>query len=217
MRNGFIGKILKLVHHTISDGKNNSANSEASVLIAKIGKGSYGSPEVFCWNDGSELSIGAYCSIAEGVKVLLGGNHRIDWLSTYPFNKKVDSLNSITGHPATKGDVKIGNDVWIGRDVLILSGVEIGTGAVIGARSVVTKAVAPYAVVAGNPARFIRRRFDDSTCEKLLESRWWELDENEVIAIAPILMSADVDLLIEKIQSIRSSLHEKKRLQNENN
>jgi len=73
-----------------------------------------------------------------------------------------------------KGDVSIGNDVWIGRETLILSGVTIGDGAVIGARAVVTKDVEPYSIVAGNPARLIRKRFDDKTIHRLLEIRWWD-------------------------------------------
>ena len=118
----------------------------------KIGRGTYGYPEIFSWNEGATLQIGAFCSIASGVKLFLGGEHRVDWVTTYPFNVLWESGRHITGHPRTKGDVIIGNDVWIGTEAVILSGVRIGDGAVVAARAVVTKDMEPYAIYGGNPA-----------------------------------------------------------------
>ena len=102
----------------------------------------------------------------------------------------------ILGHPKTKGDVKIGNDVWIGKEAIILSGVNIGDGAVIGARSLVSRDVQPYAIVGGNPAREIRKRFNDQTIQELLEIRWWEWEPNRIEKALPILLSNNIDKFI---------------------
>jgi acetyltransferase-like isoleucine patch superfamily enzyme len=108
----------------------------------EIGEGTYGNPTVRSGHEGTTLKIGRFCSIADGVTILLGGEHRVDWVTTYPVNL-IFGIKRIAGLTRSKGDVIIGNDVWVGRDVLILSGVEIGDGAVIAARSVVTENVAP--------------------------------------------------------------------------
>ena len=127
----------------------------------KIGKHTYGKPKVFDWNDGGKLIIGDYCSIADGVTILLGGNHRHEWVTTYPFsttdfNDTWPEASDISGQPWSKGNVEIGNDVWIGYGATILSGVVIGDGAVIAAGSMVVHNVDPYSIVAGNPARLIK-------------------------------------------------------------
>ncbi|HEX5127349.1 MAG TPA: CatB-related O-acetyltransferase, partial [Rhodocyclaceae bacterium] len=122
-----------------------------------IGRGTYGDDLlVRNWNEGTTLRIGNYCSIAAGVKIYLGGEHRTDWVTTYPFSALWPEAAHIEGHPRSKGDVTIGNDVWIGTEAMILSGVTIGDGAVIGARAVVSRDVPPYAIVAGNPASVVR-------------------------------------------------------------
>lgn len=120
-----------------------------------IGRFTYGSPLVMFDSPDINLKIGSFCSIAGGVAIFLGGNHRIDYTTTFPFNFVFEEFCGFKGHPASKGDVIIGNDVWIGSCAVILSGVTIGDGAVIGANSIVTKDVEPYSVVAGNPARKI--------------------------------------------------------------
>ncbi len=109
----------------------------------EIGEHTYGKPRVISWKEGSTLKIGKYCSISRGVTIFLGSEHRIDWVSTYPFPYLWEEGKSIKGHPATKGDVVIGNDVWIGYGVTILSGVCIEDGAVIGACSLVSQDVPP--------------------------------------------------------------------------
>ena len=120
--------------------------------------------------------IGAFCSVAANVSIG-GGSHAMEYVSTSPiFNEGGNvfgkNLAKLPYSPYKK--TKIGNDVWIGNRAIILQGVTVGNGAVIGAGSVVTKDVPPYAVVAGNPARLIRYRFDETTVEKLENSRWWE-------------------------------------------
>ena len=109
----------------------------------EIGKWTYGLPTVKNWGEGSTLRIGKFCSIAEDVLIFLGGEHRVDWITTYPFSVLWPGGKGFSGHPRTKGNVSIGNDVWIGHGAVVLSGVTIESGAVIGACSVVSSNVGP--------------------------------------------------------------------------
>jgi len=146
----------------------------------------------------SRLIIGNFCSIAEGCVVWLGGNHRIDRISTYPFGHiHKDIFNKFPGWecPTTNGDVIIENDVWIANDVQIMSGVKIGDGAVVINKSVVFNNVNPYSVVGGNPAKFLYFRFNEETIKKLLEIKWWNYDDKTINDISPILSSGDFDKL----------------------
>ena len=140
------------------------------------------------------LVIGKYCSLSIEIVILLGGNHRSDFVTTYPFSTIADwpEASGIEGHPSSKGDVRIGNDVWIGMGALILSGVTIGDGAVIAARAVVSGDVPPYAIVAGNPARVVRMRFPDDIIRQLLRLRWWDWDVERVRRYIPLLMQPDI-------------------------
>ncbi len=146
----------------------------------------------------SKLIVGKFCCFAENVTIYLGGEHRPDWITTYPFNVLVpNSYGYIKGHPKSKGNVVIENDVWIANGVKILSGVHIGNGAVIGANALVTKDVPDYAIVGGNPAKLIRYRFDEETIKKLLEIAWWDCDLQILSEIIPILQSNDIQKLFE--------------------
>ncbi len=166
----------------------------------EIGDHTYGKPLVFHWEEDTKLKIGKFCSISDEVKIFLGGNHRADWISTYPFPGlpgEWPNAKSIDGHNISKGDVVIGDDVWIGYGANILSGVTIGDGAIIGAFSLVTKNVAPYAIVGGNPAREIKKRFDDEKIEKLLELKWWNWPEDKIKKNLSLLCSQEVDKISE--------------------
>jgi acetyltransferase-like isoleucine patch superfamily enzyme len=165
-----------------------------------IGGHTYGKPKIYDWKDGTKLSIGKYCSIADDVVILLGGNHRVDWLTTYPFPavEGWPEAMEIKGHPASKGDIVIENDVWIGYGATILSGVKIGNGAVVGARAVVTKDVPPYAIVAGNPAKIIKLRFSKREIKALLNLSWWNWSEEKIRAEVQHLCSADIRSFIDK-------------------
>jgi acetyltransferase-like isoleucine patch superfamily enzyme len=161
-----------------------------------IGRFTYGSPSVHFPNKKSRLIVGQFCSFADQVKIFLGGEHRTDWLSTYPFSVMRPVAFNISGHPATKGDVVIGNDVWIGHGAVILSGVTIGDGAVIGAHAVVARDVAAYTVASGNPARAIRQRFAPNHIQALLEIRWWDWPLDKIDAEIPLLLSGSIDEFI---------------------
>lgn len=163
----------------------------------QYGYGSYGLPEVHDWDEGTTLEIGRYCSIAEGVNIYLGGGHRSDWVTTYPFPAFIAQARHIQGYAISRGDVRIGSDVWLCSGATILSGVTIGNGAVVAAASVVTRDVPPYAIVAGNPARVVRWRFDEATRSALLELCWWEWPQEKVMAAIPMLCSDDIDAFIE--------------------
>lgn len=163
----------------------------------EIGIGSYGGLEIPYSPGQAKLRVGAWCSIGADVQVMLGSEHRPDWTSMFPFNVECPEFTHMTGHPRSKGDVAIGSDVWIGREAMILSGITIGDGAVIGARAVVTRDVPPYGIVAGNPAKLIRKRFDDALIERLLRIRWWDWPEKRVKAAVPLIMSTDVLRFVE--------------------
>lgn len=162
-----------------------------------IGDKSYGKPKILFSGKGSTLRIGKFVSIADGVVIMLGGEHRTDWITTYPLNVYFPEWSAIEGHPTTKGNVVIGNDVWIGREAMILSGVTIGDGAVIGSRAMVTKDVMPYSIVAGNPARHIRYRFDTETISKLISLAWWDWPDEIIQKAVPHLLSNDPQALID--------------------
>lgn len=165
----------------------------------EMGKGSYGQPTIHDWGAQETVTIGKFCSIAQGVHIFTGGEHRPDWITTYPFNAMWSEIaGHIQGHPKSKGNVVIGHDVWIGMDALILSGVTIGDGAVIGAKSVVTKDVPPYAIVAGNPARIKRYRFDEASIRQLLEISWWNWPDEKIASAMDLLLSPDIHPFIKK-------------------
>jgi chloramphenicol O-acetyltransferase type B len=166
-----------------------------------VGRHTYGheSIEIRHWGEQATLTIGSFCSIADRVMVYLGGNHRVDWVTTYPFpafSDRWETAREIEGHPATKGDVTVGSDVWIGSGATIMSGVTVGDGAAIAADCVVTKDVAPYAIVGGNPARLIRHRFTPEVVERLLEISWWEWSDERIAVAIPMLCDGDPERFI---------------------
>ena len=127
-------------------------------------------------NSEEQLKIGKFCQIADGaVFITASANHRYDGFSTYPFAIFDGGFEESRPSLPDRGhDTVVGNDVWIGRDARILPGAQIGDGAIIGAGAVVAGIVAPYSVMAGNPARAFRRRFDSATIRRLQEIAWWD-------------------------------------------
>jgi virginiamycin A acetyltransferase len=141
---------------------------------------------------GDRLEIGRFCAIAEGARfVMAGGTHATGGLSTYPFEIFGLDLAGAAPDPAAR-DTVIGHDVWIGREAMILSGARISHGAIVGAGAVVSGEVRPYAVVAGNPAREIRRRFDDATVAALLALAWWDWPAETIARAAGAIRGADL-------------------------
>jgi chloramphenicol O-acetyltransferase type B len=179
--------------------------------LLEVGRFTYGVPRVLAFGRSlPALTIGAFCSIADGVTIVLDGNHRSDWVSTYPFRIQLGMTGMFSdGHPASRGPVIIGNDVWLSREAMILSGVTIGDGAVVGARAVVSRDVAPYSIVVGNPARHVRYRFSEAVISELLQLRWWDWPESEIRAHIPLLCSDDVFEFLSRSRVARSSgVHE---------
>lgn len=180
-----------------------SMNKDPRYQRYEIGEGSYGSPQILSWDNSTKLTVGKYCSFAGEVTIMLGGEHRADWVSTFPFNTFIEEWRNIKGHPTSKGDLIIGNDVWIGYGATILCGISIGDGAIIGARAVVTKNVEPYSIVAGNPAKLIKYRFEANTIKELLEIRWWDLPCDDIVALVPHLLSGDTANLIDRVRKLK--------------
>jgi acetyltransferase-like isoleucine patch superfamily enzyme len=165
-----------------------------------FGKYTYGTPAIFWENEYAKLVVGNFCSIADNVRIFLGGNHRTEWVTTYPFGHiHTDTFNGYNGdgHPSTKGNVLIGNDVWIGGNVTIMSGVTIGDGAVIANNSHVVKDVEPYSLIGGNPAKLIKYRFTQEQIDKLLEIKWWYWDDNKINKYTPLLCNKNIDEFIQ--------------------
>ena len=166
------------------------------------GNFTYGKPYFKQWPGSLNASYicGNFCSIASNVKVYLGGNHRTDWVTTYPFGHiHTDILNTtIQGHPATRGDVIIGNDVWIADNVTIMSGVHVGDGAVIACNSHVVKDVEPYSIVGGNPAKFIKYRFTHKQIKSSLKIQWWNWSVKKINDNLHLLCNDKIDEFIDK-------------------
>ena len=144
---------------------------------------------------GDRLVIGKFCQIAAGVEfVMNGANHQMNAVSTFPFYtlEGWEMDPPAPGDLPLKGDTVIGNDVWIGQNAVIMPGVSVGDGAIIGANSVVASDVGPYTVVAGNPARVLRKRFDDELVDMLLAFRWWDKSVDEINALIPLLTCSDL-------------------------
>lgn len=144
-----------------------------------------------------KLVIGKFGQIAHGVQIITSSaNHQMDGFSTYPFNAFGEPWSSCYESKwPNKGDTMIGNDVWIGHQAAIMPAVSIGDGAIIGARSVVTKDVPSYSIVAGNPAKIIRFRFDDKTIASLLEIRWWDWPIELINRNIAAIVGGDIDVL----------------------
>ncbi|STX51095.1 chloramphenicol acetyltransferase [Legionella busanensis] len=140
-----------------------------------------------------QLYIGDYVCIAAEVIIMLGGNHthRADWFSLYPFPEY-----SVQAYKA-KGDTIIHDGAWLGMRSMIMPGITIGEGAIIGANAVVTKDVAPYCIVAGNPAKVIRKRFDDKTIERLLKLAIYTWSEEKFNSLKTHLCNYDLNALEE--------------------
>lgn len=163
----------------------------------EIGRYTWGHLTVSYRTPGTALRVGQFCSFAYGCRIVLGGEHRVDHVSTYrfpaypPFGTGQEDRAAQT--VGSRGDVTIGNDVWIGHESMILSGVTLADGVVVGAGSVVRQNAPPYAIVVGNPARVAGFRFTPEQIEALLRIRWWDWSEERLIAATDALASPDIE------------------------
>ncbi|PPT05937.1 Chloramphenicol acetyltransferase [Geitlerinema sp. FC II] len=146
---------------------------------------------------GDRLIIGKFCAIACGVKFIMnGGNHHPDWLTNYPFTIFGQGWESAMPDSwPHKGDTRIENDVWLGYNATVMPGIHIGDGAIVAANAMVTRDVPPYTVVGGNPAREIRKRFDDATVRDLLELRWWDWEIEKITRNLKAICGSDIEAL----------------------
>lgn len=149
--------------------------------------------------DVDKLIIGSFCSIGSGASFIMAGNqgHRHDWISTFPFfyMSEVEDFRNANDGFQKSGDTVIGNDVWIGSEAMIMPGINVGDGAVIGSRALVTKNIEPYAVVGGNPAKEIKKRFSDEHIDMLLEMQWWNWNEKLLKNAMPLLCDGNIHAL----------------------
>jgi virginiamycin A acetyltransferase len=151
-----------------------------------------------------KLFIGKFCQIAAGVEFIMNdANHQMNAVSTFPFYTLEGwDMNAPAAEDMPfKGNTVIGNDVWIGQNAVILPGINIGDGVIIGANSVVGSDIDPYTIVAGNPAKLIRKRFDDELIELLLRFKWWDKSIEEIDGLIPILTCSDLEKVREELKA----------------
>lgn len=166
------------------------------VYSSVIGKYSYVGSNCYVLH----CELGNFCSISNNV-VIGGGKHPSTFVSTSPvFYSRHNVLGKCFNRVEFQEYEKttIGHDVWIGLNAFIKGGIVIGHGAIVGAYAVVTKDVAPYSIVAGNPAKLIKMRFDDETINKLISSGWWELEDERLARVAGNFANADAYLTANK-------------------
>ncbi|MHA6644375.1 CatB-related O-acetyltransferase [Mesorhizobium sp. A623] len=149
---------------------------------------------------GDRLVIGRFCAIAEGARFIMNGaNHAMSGFSTYPFNifehGWEEGFEISTWEKENRGDTIVGSDVWIGMEAIILPGIKIGHGAIIAAKAVVAHDVAPYSIVAGNPAQPVKTRFDDETVQRLLAVAWWDWPVEKISRNLDAIRGSDISRL----------------------
>jgi acetyltransferase-like isoleucine patch superfamily enzyme len=171
--------------------------------LTKAGRMEYGAysigiPTVKAYAfDPARLTIGRYSSLSETSVVMIGGEHAIDRVTTFPHRIQWGLPGAgEDGIPLRRGDTVIGSDVWLCQRSFVRGGISIGHGAVVGAGAIVTRSVPPFAIVAGNPAKVVRYRFAEEQIAALLEIAWWDWPKAEVLAAVPYLQDTDIDKFI---------------------
>jgi acetyltransferase-like isoleucine patch superfamily enzyme len=163
-----------------------------------MGTMSYYAPNVIKYTgDTGRVVVGNFASVAPDADFYVGGQHRTEWVSQYGLRAMLALPGAHEdGFTHGRGDIVVGSDTWVTNGCTVMSGVTIGDGAVVGTKAVVAKDVRPYAVVVGNPAREIRRRFSDAQIDALLRIRWWDWPTETVKAHVDLIASPNVDAFI---------------------
>ena len=164
-----------------------------------VGRHSYGIPVIKTYENEPDhkLIVGSYTALSEESIVMLGGEHAVDQVTTFPLRITLGLPGALEdGMPVQTGDTVIGSDVWLTMRTFVRSGVTIGDGAIVASGAVVINDVPPFAIVGGNPAKVIRYRFTPEQIEALLEIRWWDWPDSLVVEATPLLSGTDVDAFI---------------------
>ena len=168
----------------------------------KVGDYTYGIPNISAYTSKYSIEIGRFCSIAQGVTLIVGGMHNYHHVSQYGVLEQLkQTFNYLDYQDKPVKPIRIGNDVWIGQGATIMQGVNIGDGAVIGAKAVITKDIPPYAIVVGNPARIIKYRFEPETIEALMRIKWWNWPIEKIVENFPLIMSDKIPEFIDKFDN----------------
>jgi virginiamycin A acetyltransferase len=194
-----------------------TGRAERKKIVIPYGRHSYGpQPQIigispFVTRKVVGSRVGNFCSLSPGLKFVFLGKHDYRCVSTYPFydfykewgietrayhGGEID-LSVIAPNP-----IVVENDVWIASNVIVKEGVTIGSGAVVAMESVVTKDVPAYALVGGNPARVIKYRFSEDQIRELLKICWWDWDNRDIVKVAPLLLTEDIDGFIKKAKGM---------------
>lgn len=168
-----------------------------------VGTNSYGRVFVHNFQDSGVINIGKYTSISD-IHLIIGGNHHTG-ITTFPLKARFLKYETQLDNKPAKG-IAIGSDCWLGFNATVLDGVNIGDGAIVGAQSVVTGNVLPYSIVAGNPARMIRKRFSEDIIDKLMDMKWWDLQEQIILDNIDVLYGMDAEEFIRIINSLKEHL-----------
>lgn len=205
---------IKLIRIRKKWRKLNSHNAtqiagEIPFNLIKIGVGTYGMLNIhsFTEESGERLIIGNYVSIASNVNFILGGNHQINHITTYPLKSRLFN-QKFWLDCQSNGPIIIEDEVWIGTEVIILSGITVGKGAIIASGSVVTKDVPPYSVVGGNPARIIKLRLEKNIVDKLQHISLIDFDEevikNNIDLFYNPINEENIDEVVNKLMELKN-------------